>query len=1308
MITMVTAACMAASAQETFLPLEDGKAPQTFEALWGPFDPRAEPLDVEVLKEWEEDGVVLNVLRYRIGIFKGQKAMMAAVYGYPKGGENLPGLVQMHGGGQYAHHNACLTNAKRGYATISISWAGRISAPGYNVNPGVVKLFWEGETNSPQYRVTTDWGAVDGYHAPSRYAHGFSRSAPHEHTLDDVDSPRNDSWFLCTVGARRALTFLERQPEVDGDKLGVYGHSMGGKLTVMTAGSDDRVKAAAPSCGGVSHRGDKDPLISAMVCDDAYLKRITCPIVFLSPANDFHGRIEDQQTALTEIKSKAWRVSAAAHHQHQDTAEYEVATQLWFDQVLKNNFFWPETPAYELTLKTADGVPVFSVSPDVSRELVSVDFYYTQQAGEKAAERFWHHVAPTPRGREWAAPVPILDVSKPLWVYANVVYPLDAPVTGAGYYYGTYTTEMFNLSSPMAIATPEQLKAAGVKATMQPSLLIEDFGADWEKEWFSYRKGKGLWERNTRRLNDSAYMAPAFAKLAFGVQSDKAGKLIVQLDKMTAEVDVRGGPDWQEVVLFPTDFSDKDGGCRLDWEGVVTLRLAVGHGFPESSNAPFNLRSLRWSEGTRAELNARRKVKLLDASIVDDKTCLDRQYADVVKDGYKTVMNTWLDGSSPLVVDGKTYPHGLSTHASSEILFFLGGEYKQFRAIAQAWSGASVGFEVYVDDAKVFESGLLRALQTAPIDLSVANAQELKLVVTDGGNGKGGDHASWVDAHLLKAAPAAAGSTLPTPPEVWQDYDPDAGDFKEEIVREEALDGIYYKDAYISAYINGEEVRVYCTYAVKVGAKNAPGLMDVHGWYGAPRISMDYVNDGWAVLAHGYAGYKFERRPHYTKYPEALSYGNMKGPLVNSKLKDGSSITDPSQASDYVWYAIQRRALSYLLAQGEVDPDRIGAKGYSYGGTTMWNMGMDPRVKAIVAYFGIGWLEYYRTRGVWMYEIPPKTLEKTPGEELYLSAIAPQAHVPYIKAASLWLNGSNDHHGGHERGCETFKKFQPGVPWDFAIQARGHHNTEKLGDDCKLWLEKHVLGKAIFWPARPVSAIELDGEGVPEFHITPASPGRITELKAYYALKNPVSFGRAWRDAEAVRDGNTWVAKLPVLNVDDYVFGFANIRYNNNCVVSSDFEAVIPSKLGNAVATDKRSDMISEGTGMWKNVAPVEGVGGIKGFRALDNRWGTSSTQFSDPKWKAPKGASLTFKFYCTQPQTVTIEANRHYAVECEITASDEWQAMTLPANRLMRKGHNFALRDWSEINEVAIKPKPGTDITKVVFAEFKWVVHAE
>ena len=65
---------------ETLPELSENKAPQSWNEAWLGFDPRKEPMEVEVLKEWEEDSVILKVLRYRIGVFKGKKAMMAGVY----------------------------------------------------------------------------------------------------------------------------------------------------------------------------------------------------------------------------------------------------------------------------------------------------------------------------------------------------------------------------------------------------------------------------------------------------------------------------------------------------------------------------------------------------------------------------------------------------------------------------------------------------------------------------------------------------------------------------------------------------------------------------------------------------------------------------------------------------------------------------------------------------------------------------------------------------------------------------------------------------------------------------------------------------------------------------------------------------------------------------------------------------------------------------------------------------------------------------------------------------------------------------
>lgn len=566
---------------ETFEFLGERIPPQTFDELWKGIDPGKEPLDIEILKEWEEDNVTMKIIRYRIGIFKGQKAMMAGIYGFPKGGSRLPGLVQIHGGGQSADYRAVLTNAKRGYATISIAWAGRINAPGYVVNSEIVKLFWDNKTSDPEYKLTTDWGLLDAYHAPCRNPeNAFEKVSPAPWTFDTVESPRNNSWFLCSLGARRALTFLEQQPEVDPDKLGVYGHSMGGKLTIMTA-IDKRVKAAAPTCGGISDRYSDNILYHRTISDDAYLRQISCPIIFLMPSNDFHGRMNDLPKAIDEIKSSEWRTSCSPHHNHQDTPEYMVTGLLWFDQFLKGTFSFPNTPNTILNLKTKDGIPVCEVTPDDSKPILYVDVYYTlqgQNEGEKVISdntrnRFWRHAKSVKKGDKWIANLPLTTTNKPLWVFANVVYSLEQSVTGAGYYYGIYTAKTFHLSSRMHVVTPQQLNEAGVKATMKPSLLIETFKGNWEKEWFTYKPEN--WARNTHKVYDEKWKAPENAKLVFEVRSKLANKLVIGIDSYANEINLKGKAGWQQIILSPDDFQDAEGKSLADWKGIKEFRLGA-------------------------------------------------------------------------------------------------------------------------------------------------------------------------------------------------------------------------------------------------------------------------------------------------------------------------------------------------------------------------------------------------------------------------------------------------------------------------------------------------------------------------------------------------------------------------------------------------------------------------------------------------------------------------------------------------------------------------------------------------------------
>jgi len=583
---LLTAMPCNGSGEETLPPLKDGKAPQTLEQLWAGFDPRKEPLDVEILHEWEQDGRVLKVLRFRVGVFKGKKAMMAAVYGYPKGAKNVPGLVQIHGGGGAGTEGPVLANAKEGYATISIAWDGRIKAAKYPIDNEAKQLFWEDKKDHPKYRPTTDWGDMAGFFFPRRYK-DFNDP---DRRLDPVDSARNDRWFLWAMGARRAITFLEQQPEVDGDRIGVYGHSMGGELTIAVAGSDPRVKAASPSCGGLTPDKPTPPL-----CNLPAQKRIQCPILFMVPTNDFHGRIHDLPSSVEALQSKHWRIASMPHRNHSCDPPYRASVKLWFNQYLKNEFQMPDTPTTTLDLNAKGGTPVFSVTPDTSLKVLSVEVYYTQQpetdyTGRVAAmTKYWQHAPARESDRTWTARLPLFSTDRQLWVYADVNYAYDREVYSfAGRQ--LVSSDTFNLSSLIRMVSADGLKGANVKATVKNDLVIEDFKEDWQKEWFTSRANR----LKTFKLSSPQFQAPPKSQLALEVQADKKGRmqLILEREKKSYSyaIELNGASVWQQVVLSTPDFQNKAGASPTDWSNLdIVISLPGGWDWSD-----VNLRELKW------------------------------------------------------------------------------------------------------------------------------------------------------------------------------------------------------------------------------------------------------------------------------------------------------------------------------------------------------------------------------------------------------------------------------------------------------------------------------------------------------------------------------------------------------------------------------------------------------------------------------------------------------------------------------------------------------------------------------------------
>ena len=126
-------------------------------------------------------------------------------------------------------------------------------------------------------------------------------------------------------------------------------------------------------------------------------------------------------------------------------------------------------------------------------------------------------------------------------------------------------------------------------------------------------------------------------------------------------------------------------------------------------------------------------------------------------------------GTQPLKlqIGQATFDKGLGHHAPGEIVIDLNGECDLFEAEAGVqWQGSttgSVAFEAYVDGKKVLQTPVLRE-SDPPITISipVTGAAQLRLTVTDGGDGIACDCANWANARLTLSADPKAHQTAPS------------------------------------------------------------------------------------------------------------------------------------------------------------------------------------------------------------------------------------------------------------------------------------------------------------------------------------------------------------------------------------------------------------------------------------------------------------------------------------------------------------------------------------------------------------------
>lgn len=563
--------------------------PRSVAELWSDFDPRKDPLDIEVVREWREDGGVFRYVRYRIGEFKGKSAWMAAFYGYPEGAKGkLPAVMHMHGGGQRAFLEEVKTYVGRGYAALSVNWGGREME---NPNPG---------------DPNTDWGPVD---PTQQNVPGYFNLLPGEKFLVDHESPKNNNWYLLTLGCRRGITFLEQQPEVDPHRIGIFGHSMGGNLTMYVAGADDRVKVAAPSVGGQGYRTEPHEMMGGKARQENirgdvtlftrtlgyenYAPLIRCPVLHLSGTNDFHGWMDDVYRTNALIEGQELRYAFSPHLNHRFIPEVAVTRPLWLDHFLRCGPALPGTPRSEWQLQGEDGVPVFRVTPDTgSLPVARVDIYYSVDPDPRA--RFWRDAGAVRRGDAWEGRLPVSNPDEPLFAFANVYHSLPRPETLP--HMGPITEVC--LSSLLHSANGADLRRAGVKAIDQPSCLIDDFSRGWH-DWYRLNaENKQFWQNWTRKITDPKWRGPEGASLAVTLTMPETNRISLVLVEnewrnyrgkkrtFVCDREIAGDAKPLTVSFSLGDFRDTEGNAPTSWSQLDQFGLCAKYQERERGESP--------------------------------------------------------------------------------------------------------------------------------------------------------------------------------------------------------------------------------------------------------------------------------------------------------------------------------------------------------------------------------------------------------------------------------------------------------------------------------------------------------------------------------------------------------------------------------------------------------------------------------------------------------------------------------------------------------------------------------------------------
>jgi dienelactone hydrolase len=260
---------------------------------------------------------------------------------------------------------------------------------------------------------------------------------------------------------------------------------------------------------------------------------------------------------------------------------------------------------------------------------------------------------------------------------------------------------------------------------------------------------------------------------------------------------------------------------------------------------------------------------------------------------------------------------------------------------------------------------------------------------------------------------------------------------------------------------------------------------EVFGYYATPEDNSKRPHPA-MVLVHGGGGKAFEEwaRLWAERGYVALAMDTAgQGPDGNRHLLSGPSQSDEEkfQAFDlesikdmWTYHAVAAvlSGHSLLAAQAEVDAERIGITGISWGGyLTCLVSGIDHRLKVSVPVYGCGFLD---KNSAWL---EPRFAHMTQEQrELWVACFDPSRYLAGVKCPILFVNGTNDFAyplDSYQRSYEMVPS-----PVDLCIPVRLPHGHQQGWAPKEIgWYVDSALGNGTP-PVRPGRAVVVGEKAV--------------------------------------------------------------------------------------------------------------------------------------------------------------------------------------------------------------------------------------